>query len=163
MSIIAPSGHYHWCPLREHDFQLHACPDGVRRTDAYVTGVLQGKITRVDRVFPSRKSAILQPLFLFVPSILICRIPPCRPFSHNALTREKANGRRTLVTSPAYISHRDPACYRRVSSRLPSDPRTIGVRVLWWEIHSTQQILEARIGAQSIHPEVGLEEIRQVC
>jgi hypothetical protein len=32
VSIIAPRGHYRWCPHREHDLQLHACPDGQRRT-----------------------------------------------------------------------------------------------------------------------------------
>ena len=32
MSIIAPRGHYRWCPHRELDLRLHACPDGQRRT-----------------------------------------------------------------------------------------------------------------------------------
>jgi hypothetical protein len=32
VSIIAPSGHYRLCPHPEHDFQLHACPDGHWRT-----------------------------------------------------------------------------------------------------------------------------------
>jgi hypothetical protein len=29
---IRTSGHYLWCPHREHDFQLHLCPDGHWRT-----------------------------------------------------------------------------------------------------------------------------------
>jgi hypothetical protein len=32
VSIIAPRGHYRWCPHREDDLQLQACPDGQRRT-----------------------------------------------------------------------------------------------------------------------------------
>jgi hypothetical protein len=32
VSIIAPSGHYRFCPHRQHDFQRHSCPDGHRRT-----------------------------------------------------------------------------------------------------------------------------------
>src|ERR1700746_2797258 len=32
VSIIAPCGHYRCCPHREDDLELHACPDGQRRT-----------------------------------------------------------------------------------------------------------------------------------
>src|ERR1700747_1189941 len=32
VAIIAPCGHYRGCPHREDDLELHACPDGQRRT-----------------------------------------------------------------------------------------------------------------------------------
>src|ERR1700740_2998668 len=35
VSIIAPCGHYRCCPHREDDLELHACPDGQRRTLTY--------------------------------------------------------------------------------------------------------------------------------